>query len=73
MKKAFVVAVAVIIDIPEEHSAGGVPLGNDPLDELAARLRREAAHGRDHSRTDFEMPNVTAQMAAAYRECVNQN
>ena len=73
MKMVLCVAVAVVIDIPDDDSAVCAPLANGPLDELAARLRREACYGRDHGGPDFTLPGVTAWMAAAYRECSVRN
>ena len=73
MKMVLCAAVAVIIDIPDDDSAVCAPLANGPLDELAARLRREACYGRDHSKSAFNLPGVTVGMAAAYQECSDRN
>jgi hypothetical protein len=73
MKMVLCAAVAVIIDIPDDDSAVCAPLANGPLDDLAARLRREACYGHDHSRPDFTLPGVTAWVAAAYQECQDRN
>ncbi len=73
MKKVLFIAIAAIIDIPEEDSVIGAPLRTGPLDQTAERLHSEASHGRDHSRPDFDLPGVTAWMAAAYQECPNSN
>jgi len=73
MKMVLCAAVAVIIDIPEDDSAVCAPLAWGPLDELAARLRREACYGRDSKRPNFTLPGVTAWMAAAYQECSTRN
>jgi len=73
MTKVLCVAVGIIIDIPDDDSAVCAPLANNPLDELAARLRGETRHGRNQSRPDFTMPGVTDLMAAAYHECPDRN
>ena len=73
MRKVLCAAVAVIIDIPDDNAAVCAPLANGPLDELAARLRQEACHGRDSIRPSFTLPGVTAWMAAAYQECSARN
>jgi len=73
MRKVLCAAVAVIIDIPDHNAAIGAPLAKSPLDELTARLRQEACHGRDSRRPDFTLPGVNAWMAAAYQECSARN
>ncbi len=69
MKKVVCVAMAVIIDLPDDEAAASVPLGGDPLDELTARLRREAAHGRDCGREPVKEPEFSTWIAAAFQEC----
>ena len=73
MKMVLCAAVAVIIDIPDDDSAVCAPLANGPLDELAARLRREACRGRDNVEPGFTLPDVTPWMDATYRECPVRN
>jgi len=73
MKKLLCVAVGIMIDIPDDDSAVCAPLVNDPLDELAARLRHEACYGRDRTGPDGRLPDVTVWMAAAYQECPERN
>ena len=73
MKMVLCAAVAVIIDIPDDDSAVCAPLANGPLDELTARLRREACHGRDWNRPPFPFSDVSIRMAAAYQECPLHN
>lgn len=73
MRKILCLAVGIIIDIPDDDSAVRAPLANGPLDELAARLRGEACHGRNSKVPDFTLPDVTAWMAAAYQECSDRN
>ena len=73
MTKVLCVAVGIMIDIPDDDSAVCVPLANNPLDELSARLRGETHTSRDQSRPDFTIPGVTALMAAGYHECPDRN
>jgi hypothetical protein len=73
MRMILCVAVGIVIDIPDEESAVGAPLANNPLDELAARLRREACCGRDYRRPDFTSPDVTAWKTGAYGEYPTSN
>ena len=49
------------------------PDPSSALDEIAARLRREAAHGRDAGLLPIVLPGVTVQMAAFYREHPDHN
>jgi hypothetical protein len=71
MKRILCVAVGIVMDVPDDDSAAGVPLSTNPIDELSARLRREACFGRDASSADFIRPEVTAWVAAAFQECIN--
>ena len=73
MTKVLCVAVGIIMDIPDDDSCVCAPLANNPLDELAARLRGETCRSRNQNRPDFTIPGVTALMAAAYHECPDQN
>jgi len=73
MKKVLCVAVGMMMDFPDDTTDVRAPLPKSPLDELAARLRREACHGRGHSNPDHTLPNVTAWMAAAFQECPDRN
>ena len=73
MKKILCVTVGIMIDIPDDDSAVCATLANNPLDELAARLRGETPTSRDQSRPDFTMPGVMALMAAAYDEYPDRN
>ena len=68
MKRILCVAVGIIMDVSDGESAAGVPLSTNPIDELSARLSREACFGRDASRANFVKPDVTAWMAAAFHE-----
>lgn len=67
MKTVVCVAVALIIDIPDDDAAMCAPLLNNPLDELAERLRREVCHGRDGGRPNWVRPH--ASPATAGQEC----
>ena len=73
MKIAFYVAAAIVIDIPEEGLPVGATVVNGPLDELAARLRREARYGRDSAKPAFTQPKMAACMVAACQEFSGQN
>jgi hypothetical protein len=44
-----------------------------PLDDLAERLRDEMRCGRDAGHRPAKAPGVTADMAAAFRECPTRN
>jgi hypothetical protein len=65
------VAVGAVIDIPEKGLP--IPVAQNPLDELTARLRGEASCGRDSVKPGFTLPDVTACMIAAFQECPDRN
>lgn len=69
MKSIVCIAVAIVIDTPDGDSPVCPRKPVDPLDELTARLRREARFGRDSIREESTLPERTAWMAAAYQEC----
>lgn len=60
MKLALFVAVVIVVDIPDDGLLVDIPPLGNPLDELAARLRREATFGRD----SVEPPVAPAKTAA---------
>jgi hypothetical protein len=57
------------VEFPDDPVGVCAPLPKSPLEELAARLRREACCGRDHRGPSVARPNVSARVAGAYREC----
>jgi hypothetical protein len=69
MKITLFMEITVIVDLPDDDAAVGTPLPKGPLNELAARLRREARYGRDHGKRDVNLCGVTTGMEAAYEEC----
>ena len=73
MQMVLYAVLAVAIDIPDDDLAVGGPLARGPLEELAARLRREACCGRDCREFDFTLPGVTVGMVAAFHECPERN
>ena len=73
MKMVLCAALAVAIDIPDDDLAVGGPSVKGRLEELAARLRREACYGRDCRESDFTFPGVTVGMVAAFHECPERN
>ena len=66
MKITVCVAIGIVIDIPDGGLPVGVPVVH-PLDELAARLRREASFGRDSVEPGFAVPDLAAWLAAYYQ------
>lgn len=68
MKRTLYVAVGVMVEFPDDTVGVCAPLPKSPLEELAARLRREACCGRDCSEPRFTRPSVSAHVAAACRE-----
>jgi len=63
----------VAIRITAVLAIGSEPGANSALDEIAARLQREAAHGRDAGPRPIVLPGVTVEMAAFYREHPDHN
>jgi hypothetical protein len=73
MVKVLVVAVGIIIHIPDDDASVCAPVTNDPLDDFAEILRDEMRYGRDTNRGPMKAPGVTVGMAAAYQECPDRN
>jgi len=73
MKIALCVTIGIVIEVPDDGMPIGAPVANSPLEELAARLRREARCGRDSIDSGFAVPDVAAWMAAAYQEFAQRN
>lgn len=71
MRIAVFLAVGAVIDMPEDSLP--IPVPQNPLDELTARLRREARHGRNAAKPDAALPSIAAWMVAAYEECPDRN
>ena len=69
MRRILCIVAGIVIDISDDELAVGVPLAKSPLDELAARLRREARHGRNCNRPGFTSPDVTAWKTGEHYEC----
>jgi hypothetical protein len=69
MKRILYVAVGIMVEFPDDTIGVCAPSPKSPLDELAARLRREARCGRDCSEPRVTRPRVSAHVAAACREC----
>ena len=65
MKINICVAVVIIVDIPDGGVAARVPAKN-PLDELAARLCRDAHFGRDSISYELATPDMAAWIAEAF-------
>lgn len=67
MKKFIALAVRATVHLPidREH--------HHPLEELAARMRREMEQGRDVDVASMLLPGVTVEMAAFYREFPDGN
>ena len=72
MKIALYVAVGIVVDIPDGGTPIVAPLVSNPLDDLVARLRREAAFGRDSVEPPFTPAEITAWATAVYREFAEQ-
>ena len=73
MKIALCIAVGIVVDIPDDGTFVGAPLVSNPLDDLVARLRREAAFGRDSVEPQFTPAEITAWATALYREFAEQS
>ncbi len=73
MKMNLCVAIAVLIDMPDNDCAAGVHSPTAPIDELTARMRSRTSRYHNGTRPDFTMPGVTAWMAGAFQESPNRN
>jgi hypothetical protein len=72
MKLALFVAAAIIVDIPDDILLVDIPPADNPLDELSARLRREAAFGRDSVEPLFTPVETAAWTATICRKFAMQ-
>jgi hypothetical protein len=73
MRSFLFIAVGIKVDFPDDTIGVCAPLRNRPFDEWAARLQDEACCGRDCRVQPVILPDVTAWMVAAYRECPSRN
>ena len=68
MKSTLCIAVAVMVESPDDTLGVCAPLPKSPLEELAERLWREACYGRDCCKPGFARTNTAACTTAACRE-----
>ena len=69
MKTVLCISVGIVLDLPDDTAGVGVAVPKSPLEELAARLRREACYGRDCSEPERHQPSASAFVATAFKEC----
>jgi hypothetical protein len=72
MKISICVAVAIIIDIPDDDLPIRAPV-KDPLDNFTARLRREATFGRDIAKPRPTSADTKGWAMGVYRRFVAQS
>jgi hypothetical protein len=69
VKTVLCISVGIVLDLPDNVAGVGAEVPKSPLEELAARLRREACYGRDCSEPERHRPSVSAFVVTAYKEC----
>ena len=71
MKDPLHVTIGVVIGTNDDTSVVITPPAENPLDELADRLRKEAVFGRDFNQQPKNPPKVVIGVAVTCQGCPN--